>query len=222
MDSWYGLIILFIIISIINSIFGKKNKKPGSPFPGQQRPPQRTEKDRDELIREMFGISPPKTPDMNTQRPANPRANNAGTWNPEDDYKNVTEAERKANAIPNIDYDTDIRTLPPAKRKGSYYQSQTGTVNTKNAGWRTEDDYDKVTAAERKAKAIPDIDYDTTASLELKPMEDFRKSLQRKQELIQKEIVHIKSLKEKIRHPETLKDYIIVSEILNKPVALRK
>ncbi|MEW6194836.1 MAG: hypothetical protein AB1521_06760 [Bacteroidota bacterium] len=98
-----------------------------------------------------------------------------------------------------------------------------------NASWDPEREFEqKVTAREKYEyrnieKAVPDIDYDLTSSLETMPKKKTMSEILHKQ-YDYKVVCHsrAKNFKDKLLKNQSVQELIILSEILAKPKALRK
>lgn len=167
MDSFFDYIIIFvIIISILNSIFGKKKKQEQVKTEGEFKPASEKQKhDAVDLLEQMFGIpSQKKEPEYYGESD-----DNTQTWNPEDEF-----GETSPKPAPVIE---------TTKKEISKYEKYQST------DFKPLDYHKKINM----------IDYDKTQLSE--------------QSKKQKELI------KKLKNPKSLRDYVLVSEIISKPKA---
>lgn len=171
MDNLFQLLIfLFVIYTILNSVFGKKK-----PQTKERRIPQESTGEvettaspqprysSNDILQDLFGVKIPKSGDEYESYSTQRYPSNLETELPELDYQ--TEPEQ--SNMPDVDYDN----LPSL-------ESQQKIV--------TSEDYHNV--------------YEVSSSLNQRTIE----------------------LKQKIKNPTSLRELYLISEILNKPKALRK
>ena len=167
MDNFFQLLIfLFIIYTVINSLFGKKKpQRPPQNIPQRRSggddctaPPSSKDATTD-ILQDLFGFKIPKT---------------GGDYGEGGSYGNL---ERET--------------------QGAESQSSSAPV-------------------------MPDIDYDKLPSLESAQVATTSEDLHKVYEIKTASASRTTEIKEKIRDPRSIKDLIIISEILNKPKALRR
>lgn len=197
------LIIIFFIVSALQSFFGKKKKQQQKEEQAQQQrsgEPTSRQQNKDlgegnpkDILEQLFGL---KIPDQSGQT-------------------------SKQTKIPS---DTNTEVLDP----GGYHDTS----------WNPEEEFEdsvgvetvryEETRDEAKVK-YTNVDHrEKAAALDAK-VNKARKSLQRLPDKIEVEelntsisVSFVENIKAKIRQPETIREYILVSEILNKPKALRR
>ena len=194
------LIIIFFIFSILQSIFKKKKKNAGKPAPTSQRPEQRrtAQTQRNEsaqdILEEIFGFKAPKPP--------------APQPKPQPVRQSEPPARTKATVLDPFEHNQT--TWHPEEE----YEDSIGVQTIRYENKREEKpSYQQEMA---KLERMAERSKDSLAKLPDKiKIEDLGKTLDRTAQIVQK-------IKNSIHNPETLRDYIIVSEILNKPKALRR
>ncbi len=160
MDNFFEiLIIFFVIISILNSIFGKKKPQQKESEKQEDIPeiPQQKQNNK-EIFERIFGI-----PAQKSEEEIKSQTDEYNTWNPEDEFKDLT--EHKPEEIITVDYD-------------------------------------KLESLEAKQHEIQKKD----TVISLTP-------------LVRPSNLRLIELMRIMKNPMTLRDYILVSEILNKPKA---
>lgn len=190
------LIIIFFIVSALQSLFGKKKKQreqerrrqsqrseqTSQPAPKTE---QRSESPKD-ILEEMFGLKLPeeekqtKIPSDTETEVLDPTELNETSWNPAEEYEDSI-------GIETIRYEEK-------EEKPSYkYQEE-------------------MAALERKAEKSKRMIDRLPAKIKVEEVGGATKE----QKLLAAKI------KNTLRDPETLREYILVSELLNKPRALRR
>ncbi len=178
MDNLFQLLIfLFVIYTIINSVFGKKKSQKTNREIPQRRTgevesetspqPQYSSGD---ILQDLFGLKIPKTGGEYETYPQR--------------YPSNLETD-----LPDIDNQPEI--------EGKYL-------------------------SDVEAKNLPDVDYDKLPSLELQQnvasSAEYYTAYEMSSSLNQRTVEII----QKFRNPKTLRELYLISEILNKPKALRK
>jgi len=106
-------------------------------------------------------------------------------------------------------------------------QQSTKNSNSESNTWDPEKEfYTKLNVREKSTKkpvekSIPNISFDKLNPIELRKKKQIVKPETRKKE---KSFYHNRSsdIRKKVNNPESIKEFIIISEILNKPKALRR
>ncbi|MDZ7763530.1 MAG: hypothetical protein U5K00_03770 [Melioribacteraceae bacterium] len=196
------LIIIFFIVTALQSMFGKKKKQRKQQEQREQQRrqesyPQRsthssTQKERGQespkdIFEEMFGFKLPDEKEKQTKTPSDretevldPAKNNETTWRPEEEYEDSIGIET-------------VRYADTEDKKSYKYQ-------------------EKMAALERKAEKSKRMIDRLPAKMEVVEVGGPTVEQKRLAERI----------KNTVRDPETLREYILVSELLNKPRALRR
>ncbi len=191
------LIIIFFIVSALQSLFGKKKKQKqqqqrrqrqtsgqaGTPTPRKEQSPESAK----DVLEEMFGLKfPDQEEEKQTKIPSDtetsvldPAENNETTWRPEEEFEDSLGIET-------------IRYEDRSEEKPSY-QEEMEELERK---------------AERAKHTLSELP-DKIEVVEVSGASKESKLLAAK-------------IKRTIREPETLREYILVSELLNKPKALRR
>ncbi len=171
MDNLFQwLIILFVIYTIINSVFGKKKPKITDKETSMDRMGEvesntspRPQYSSGDILQDLFGFKIPKTGD---------------------EYE----------TYPPKDYPSDLE----ADLSDVYAQSKI------------------------EKEELPDIDYDKLASLEVQQIPPTTAEYHLAYEEVVLQNQRMADLKEKMKNRKTLRELFLISEILNKPKALRK
>lgn len=193
------LIIIFFIVSALQSLFGKKKKEQKKrqqqqrremPSSGQARRrtqnTRRKEESPRDIFEEMFGVKLPKEEEKETKIPADkdtevldPSSANQTTWNPEEEYKDSIGVET-------VRYEDNKEEKPS-------YQEEMAALERK---------------ADRMKKSLDSLP-DQIEVVDISSVSEEQKILASR-------------IKRTLRDPDSLREYILVSELLNKPKALRR
>ena len=192
MDNYFEyLLFLFIIISLLSSLFKKKDKpgsKPGSTTPKRPVKPQpsSTQENYDILneIENMFKTQSPQP-----------------------------EKRPRKTAIEKKNYKPSEHTEDPE------WHEENPEWHEEDPEWHEEEpsEHRLENWDERRKKAQKKLRQNLNQKI-LKEAEIFEKSLTKKTQVIDVR----KNLIKKIKQPSTLKEYIIISEILGKPKAFQE
>ena len=165
MDSFFDVLIIFvIIISILNAVFGKKKKQEHENPENLSEPVARNKKqDSVDLLEQLFGV-------------------------------------------------------PSQTKKPEYKTTKTGYGQT----WNPEEEFGEITSVHQPVKRV-DVNYDKLKSLEISKPKPTKKV--EKIEIVSSNIVkqnkRQKEIIRNLKNPKTIREYILVSEILGKPIALK-
>ncbi len=191
MDNWFEILIyLFIIIAFLNSIFRKKKKQ--TTQPGKQT---------------QFPESKSETGDLSYQ---------SSTKEP-DDFDMLKEiekmfqmevpAEKESGPLPDP---WEVKKPAPKEKSVSWDQPTVSEHSRSVSETKFESDWEKKRQKLSKEKELVEKQFQKKAS-------EFEELLKSRRDV---ENIRITNLKEKILNPDSLKEYILVSEILGKPRAL--
>jgi len=179
------IIILFFVLSGINSLFGDKKKRRQKmegkiPQDSSSKKEKKIPKDESELFETLFGIPKPttKTPDP-FEEPSleqrtyskNENQDYENTWNPEDEFEK------------NLDYSPS-----QAEKKQKIFEEISKI------------DYDKFIPSKTVKNEIISLDKLAKAP-------------------VNKKVIELRKI---LKNKKSVKDSIIIAEILNKPKALRR
>ncbi len=199
MDDYFQyLFFLFIIISLLSSFFKKKNKpenKPERPLPDPPAKPQRSSQQEDyDIMKEIEKMFKPQSPQPEKQQ--------ARTSIEEKKYKPSEHTED-----PEWHEETQSEHTSTLSEHTATLSEHTTTLSEH----RLENWDDKRKKAEVKYRK-------TLNGKIVREAEMFEKNLAKKSQVVDVR----KNLIKKLKQPSTLKEYVIISEILGKPKAFQE
>jgi hypothetical protein len=205
MDDFFQILIfIIIIISFLSSIFKKKEKQIPVP-PVKQKPDissndnedyntgVKTKEDEYEIFREISDLFKTDIPQRTQtgQKPIKIRERTQNENLPSSSEHVSTEYGKTTSE--HASYETDL---------SSTEHDRTYSEHTIDPSWHKPKDW----AKEKKRKVEPAIE---------KQAEEFRKLLEERKS---EENIYKSKIKERLKNPQSLKEYVLISEILGKPV----
>jgi len=207
MDDFIQILIyLIIIITFLSSIFKKKGKEPTGQIPQRRQQPEvpdsyetsvKTKEDEGDIFREisdLFKTEIPQAPDTSRRRTTIEQR--SSTENIPTSSEHSSE-EYKRTESEHVSYE---------REKSSVEHSQTYSEHNLDLSWHQPTDWLK--------KNKPKID-----SAVEKRADSFKKLLEKKK--TDPNIYSLK-IKEALKNPQSLREYILISEIIGRPKALKE
>jgi hypothetical protein len=205
MDDFIQILIyLIIIISFLSSIFKKKGKEPSPP--PQRKPESRipdtyetakTNEDETDIFREisdLFKAELPQKPESDRRKTTFEKRSEMESTSTSSEHSSE---EYKRTESEHVSYE---------REKSSIEHSPTYSEHNLDSGWHKPTDWTK--------RKKPKID----ASIE-KRADSFKKLLEKKS--TGTNIYNLK-IRDTLKNPQSLKEYILISEIIGRPKALKK
>lgn len=195
MDSIFEyLAILFLIFSFLGPLFKKKDQKGKQQPKRPERPPQQGEEKREVTLDDLLG-------EMFGQKPKQRQKEHDGGLLGEEEPPSIDPKPHTWNPAEEYGYEEET---PPANVERKERQSVADYARKLRGKYRNIDAGDVEDIIKKQKQGKSEIEKTKVASVKLY------------------ESKHTKEIRRILRNPETLRNYVLISEILDKPRALRR